>query len=618
KGDYTVNITIKPYLQQKDYLQPFLFVIIEELEKEVKSDELIPGPRVLMDTDIDALEKELKETRENLQAVIEEVESANEELQSNNEEMISANEELQSTNEELQSLNEELHTVSAEHQMKIKELLELNDDMNNYFLNSDIGQVLVDKRLVIRKFTPMATRFVNLIGNDVGRSIVDITNNIKDFDLVNDIKEVMKTNTRLEKEIMTGSNNFCLVHISPYVRIDKTVDGVVINFIDITQTKKLGSIIQGIFDSSASGIIAAKAVRDTSGSIMYFAYDIANKTALEMLRINPKDIKAKKEVAWFDETGDMFTAACIEVANTGATRRYERYLAKSDTWLDVAIAKMLDGLVITFTNVTDKKKAADVITKNYEDLKNASGKLVVTNAQLERSNMDLMQFASVASHDLKEPLRKIETFGNFMKARVVGKLDTQDIAYLDKIIGASGRMKILIEDVLTLSKLSDNELHRDVTDLNHLVSNIINDLEITIKEKKARVIIKDLPSIKAIPGQIRQLFQNLIANSLKFNDKQSPKIVIEAVEINKKIKNGFTLNPEEFIAISVKDNGLGFEEKYKDKIFGIFQRLHGRNYEGTGIGLAIAKRIVENHSGFIHTQSAPGKGACFTILFPKS
>src|SRR5690606_10989138 len=135
--------------------------------------------------------KELTETRENLQAVIEEMETVNEELQSSNEEMVSTNEELQSTNEELQSLNEELHTVSAEHQMKIKELFELNDDLNNYFNNSDIGQILVDGNIIIRKFTPSSKQMINLIESDIGRPLKDITTNLKEVDLAAEVSNVI-------------------------------------------------------------------------------------------------------------------------------------------------------------------------------------------------------------------------------------------------------------------------------------------------------------------------------------------------------------------------------------------------------------------------------------------
>ncbi|MEO6759680.1 MAG: CheR family methyltransferase, partial [Saprospiraceae bacterium] len=204
-----VNIVVKPWLNPKDYLQSFLFVVLEEIKVEKKpAGEVLVSATVSSTTRVEELEAELRETRQSLQSVIEEMETANEELQSQGEEMLSTNEELQSTNEELQSLNEELYTVSAEHQLKIKELIELNDDLNNYFKNSDIGQILVDRKLNLRKFSPAATRMVNLIESDIGRSILDITTNIQQLDLANSIKEVLKTEEPLEREISLDDGRF--------------------------------------------------------------------------------------------------------------------------------------------------------------------------------------------------------------------------------------------------------------------------------------------------------------------------------------------------------------------------------------------------------------------------
>jgi two-component system CheB/CheR fusion protein len=211
-----VNLVIKPYVKQNEYQQAFLCVVLDEdpFEKN-QATKIIAERTISSEERIQELERDLTTTRENLQAIIEEMETSNEELQSSNEEMISTNEELQSTNEELQSLNEELHTVSAEHQLKIKELIELNDDLNNYFQNSDIGQILVDKELLVRKFSPKVTRMVNLIEADIGRSIVDITTNFKDFDLVSSIRNVVTNNNIVERELspLINSTSFVL-HLS--------------------------------------------------------------------------------------------------------------------------------------------------------------------------------------------------------------------------------------------------------------------------------------------------------------------------------------------------------------------------------------------------------------------
>lgn len=610
-----VNITVKPYLRQNEFHQQFLFIVLTDAPgKHV--DEQTSGIELSNVDRVEEMEKELKETKENLQAVIEEIEAANEELQSTNEEMVSTNEELQSTNEELQSLNEELHTVSSEHQQKIKELMELNDDMNNYFRNSDIGQILVDRNLIIRKFTPAATQMVNLIEADVNRSILDITTRISGFDLVSDIRSVMDSLKYIEREIYLESDAY-LMRVSPYVKLDRSTDGVVITFVDVTESKKVESILSAVLDATPSAIAAMRAVRNSRNTIVDFEFLVLNRAVEKQFGVKPEPLKGKKLKELKSSKWEEHFKQYVEVVESGQTRHYEYYDEEQGRWQDVVLVKLMDGLVVMVTDVTDKKKAADLIAQGFEDLKATSKKLRSTNLKLEQSNMDLLQFASVASHDLKEPLRKIQTFGNILLSKVKDKLDPVEMGHLNKIISSSSRMQKLIEDVLTLSKLSNRDLEFEEVDLNSVLSLIKEDLEITIKEKKATLIIAELPIIKGVQGQMHQIFQNLISNALKFTNGKKPEIRITEKPVTKEIAEELRIKSKNYTCISVKDNGIGFEDTYKDKIFGIFQRLNGNTYDGTGIGLAICKKIVENHSGHITARSKLGKGAEFFILLPK-
>lgn len=617
KVDRYVTVIVKPYLQHKDYLQPFLFVILHEEQYPVKvHTQLIPGDADFINDRIRELEGELRDTKENLQAVIEEVESANEELQSSNEEIVSSNEELQSTNEELQSLNEELHTVNTEHQVKIKELIELNDDLNNYFRNSDIGQILLDRRLMIRKFSPAITKQINLIESDIGRSIIDISTNFGNISFINDIKKVVKTGIPTQKEITTNDGSTFLMKINPYIRIDKTMEGVVINFINVSEIKKLTSIIEGVFNSSTSGITATRAIRDENNRIVDFEYIATNLTAENILNVPAGHLIGKTILKEFPEFKKEHFKKFVMVVEEGKSTYFESYNEKTQHWFEVVCVKMLDGLVTTFTDITQKKKAADLLQRGYVDLQKTSDKLLSINHELEQSNFDLLQFASVASHDLKEPLRKIQAFGNLLNARVDTKLDESEKRYLDKIISSSNRMQTLVEDVLTLSKLSNKEIPYTNVNLNKILYRIIDDLEITIKEKKATVHIGVFPEIEAVPGQIHQLFQNLISNGLKFNDKDEAQISVIPYRISEAEAKEYNIDAQNYTGICVEDNGIGFEDHFKEKIFGIFQRLHSNNYQGTGIGLAICKKIIDNHNGFIKAESYLGKGTSFIVILP--
>ncbi len=610
-----INIIIKPYLSQETYTQPFIFIVLNEEFIEHKKafiNKEKPGEEGhFLGMRLEEVEEELRNTKENLQAVIEEVESANEELQSSNEEIVSSNEELQSTNEELQSLNEELHTVNAEHQLKIKELIELNDDMTNYFRTTEVGQILLDKKLIIKKFTPIATKQVNLIESDIGRSITDISTNFINLDFINEIKQTMNSGRSVEKEIQTDNGSVFIMRIAPYLRQDRIIDGVVITFINITEAKRLNDIVGAIFNASTSAITALEPVHNKTGNIIDFQFISANETSKNILGINSKEIVGKRWVADFPGFLGPCFKNLVNINEEGHIANFDCYNETTGMWLEVSAAKMPgDGIVTTFTNITQAKDS-------YKKLQSAANEITQMNVQLEQSNMDLLQFASVASHDLKEPLRKIQTFGNLLHESIKNKLDGKDVTYLEKIIRSANRMQVLIQDILTLSKLSNNDIPYKDVNLNDIIANITDDLDVSIKEKNVKIKSTDLPTIYAIPGQVHQLFQNLISNAIKFNDGISPLITVSEKKITRKQVEELKINADDYICIQVKDNGIGFNPQYTEKIFGIFQRLTGSEYEGTGIGLAICKKIVDNHNGFITAESEEGKGAAFNIILPR-
>lgn len=268
----------------------------------------------------------------------------------------------------------------------------------------------------------------------------------------------------------------------------------------------------------------------------------------------------------------------------------------------------------TFTDIHEQKQANEVLEQKVQE---RTHELSDINRELEISNADLQQFASVASHDLKEPLRKIQVFSSIVRERYKNELNKEVVDYFDKIIASSDRMARLINDLLVFSRLSVNSLF-EKTDLNEVISNILTDLEIMIGEKQATIIVEQLPSLEVIPGQIRQVFQNLISNALKF----SADGVASVIEITQDIVKDMHIDsmPDRhgaYCRISVKDNGIGFNELYLEKIFTIFQRLNPNGkYEGTGIGLAIAKKIIDKHNGIISARSRENEGAEFIVILP--
>jgi PAS domain S-box-containing protein len=236
--------------------------------------------------------------------------------------------------------------------------------------------------------------------------------------------------------------------------------------------------------------------------------------------------------------------------------------------------------------------------------------LEATNDSLRRSNQELQDFAYVASHDLQEPLRKIQAFGNLLQEEYSSQLGEGD-EYIKRIRNAAARMSALIEDLLLFSRVTTKARPFVRVDLNVMVSEVLGDLETRIDDTHATVTVKKLPVIMADPMQIRQLVQNLISNALKFSKPEtSPEVTIRATSA----RRGGKIYAH---TLYVEDNGIGFDEKYLDRIFAVFQRLHTRdNYQGTGIGLAICRKIVERHGGTITAQSAPDKGSTFIVTLP--
>ena len=243
-----------------------------------------------------------------------------------------------------------------------------------------------------------------------------------------------------------------------------------------------------------------------------------------------------------------------------------------------------------------------------------------SNEAMKKTNMQLDQFAHVASHDLQEPLRKILTFSMRLQDTHKEELSADAKYCLDKIENASSRMSKLIRDLLNYSRVLDHKKLFMQTDLNETLKNILNDFELLIQEKKAQIKVAELPIIDAIPLRMNQLFYNLISNALKFSIEEVPPIIniTSRTLSEKEIKRYPTLNPSKpYVEIIFKDNGIGFEQKYSEKIFTIFQRLHDKeNYVGTGIGLALIRKIAENHNGLTFAKAKENKGATFHVILP--
>jgi len=299
---------------------------------------------------------------------------------------------------------------------------------------------------------------------------------------------------------------------------------------------------------------------------------------------------------------------------------------------------LLRAKVAVFTDLYQKnhrliaqEQKLKAINKNLEneikERKASEDKVIELNRQmlenivrLESANKDLDRFAFMASHDLQEPLRKIRLFSDMLHAKYKSILDTDANVHIARIQKSVERMQSLIKDILTFSRISSEKESFEFTNLNTVVQEVLNDMESNVQEKRAQVNLGSLPSIEANPGLIRPLFSNLLGNALKYSRKDVSPVINIRCEINMLAANGNGLKksqPSRYCKIYVEDNGIGFEQEYAEQIFDMFKRLHVSNeFEGTGIGLALCKKIVEKHHGFISARSKVNEGSTFIISLP--
>ena len=356
-----------------------------------------------------------------------------------------------------------------------------------------------------------------------------------------------------------------------------------------------------------------------SSPLMILSYDknlkitTWNKKSEQSVKLKKKDVLGK---FLFDVIPEYHTEEWMNssnhVLNMGQSLHFPKIKIAYDGWGE--------NFMIPLKNNRNEIIGVLSITRDISELVKMNTDIERKNIELEKMNKELASFSYVASHDLQEPLRKIMTFSDRLKVKHKDQLSEDASIYLNKIENAAGRMKVLIQSLLDYSRLLSHDILFQPTDLEDILQNVLSDFEILIEQKKATIKSDKLPVINAIPVQMNQLFYNMISNSLKFSKVGiAPEIRIASKRLTaKEIKKYTGLNPAgEYVELLFKDNGIGFDQKFAEKIFMTFQRLNSTDqYAGTGIGLAISKRITENHSGVIFAESSEGRGSQFHIILP--
>lgn len=395
------------------------------------------------------------------------------------------------------------------------------------------------------------------------------------------------------------------------IMLTRTDDGFVATLHDITSQKKSldqlerqAQLLDGLMNTVQNGISVLEAIRDEAGRLMDFCFLDASQALFNGLGLSRAEVINNRLLALLPGLRDTtIWPICLRVLETGEPRQFEHHYKADgfDQYFDISLARLNDGLVVSYTNISNAKRA--------------QAQLEALVIELRRSNESLDQFAYVASHDLQEPLRKIVSFGDVLQQQFAPELSDSAADLIRRMQGAASRMRTLVRDLLTYSRLTGQPAQFESVPLDQLVGNVMADFSELIKQQRAQVTVNPLPVVWGDSRLLAPLFQNLISNALKFCQPGIPPRVDIMGQV---VENPPTLPGQARCAkIQVKDHGIGFDEKYLDRIFTVFQRLHGQqHYPGTGIGLAICKKVVELHGGTITAESQPQAGATFTVWLP--
>jgi len=374
------------------------------------------------------------------------------------------------------------------------------------------------------------------------------------------------------------------------------------------QRRLLEGFLESIMNTTRNGIVNLQPIKEDS-RVIDFKIAYANTAVNELLHLNSTSLVGERLSALPGLSAlSNLTDRLVNIIHSGKSEPFEfRYeTGASPVWLYIVLSRLEKGLTVTFQDITPLKKYQHELQTKID--------------QLDRSNKNLQQFAYIASHDLQEPLRKVQQFGDLLQVHHGAQLG-DGLQYLQRMQMAASRMSSLIKDLLSFSRISTLQNNTLSVDLTNIVNQVLIDLELTIAETGARIYVPSLPTIIGDPSQLGQLFQNLLSNALKFHKPGVSPIVHITSQLITPNSLPASAKPSQLATayhrIDISDNGIGFDEKYLARIFQIFQRLHSKNeFAGTGIGLAICEKVVLNHGGVITASSQPNQGATFTIYLP--
>ncbi len=591
------------------------------------------------DRRVKQLEAELIGLREDLRSIVEDHEATTEELQSANEEIVSSNEELQSINEELEtskeeleSSNEELMTINQELQVRNEQLSESHDYGQAVVATIREAVLVLDGNLKVKTANKSFYTIFKTQPHEVeGRIIYEAANmewnipRLKDL-LEVKLREVDHINSFELKHVFKGiGEKVMMLNARRIVQRYNGQPVIMLAIEDITEHKQAERLLEEREEwlrNMANNVPVMIWVADADKNFSFL-----NKT---WLAFTGRSLRQETGIGWTEGVHPEDITLCLSTYHRAFEEkqpfsieyRMKRHDGEYRWILNTAVPTFYtDGEFTGYTGSCIEIHDQRLLSEELEHrVYERTQELEEANNNLERTNNELQQFAYVASHDLQEPLRKILTFSNRLKERDANALSASGKEYVEKIRSSSDRMRLLIDDLLNFSRISRYDKKFVLTDLNKVVDEVLDDFDLLVQEKNAIVQVEKLPVLQAIPLQMNQLFHNLLSNALKFTSPgRAPLIHISFKKLPPEdLKKYPKLEPSvEYYIIDLRDNGIGFPQEFADQVFVIFQRLNEKEqYPGTGIGLALCRKIVRNHRGEIYAESSEGSGSVFHVILP--
>jgi two-component system CheB/CheR fusion protein len=535
------------------------------------------------------LRRELSATKEYLQSIVDDKAITLEELSAANEEAQAGNEELETAQEELESANEELNTLNEHLKIGNVELSQVNRDLTNLLESISIPLVMVGRDLRIRRFTRAMEPMLNLIASDVGRSITDLQPQLELRDLRRLLLDAMEGGNRTPRDIRDSHGRWYSLRILPSVGPDGKTDGAVLMLIDIDAAKRGLDFAEAIVETVREPLV----ILNQNLQVMK-----ANKTFYETFRAARQETEGR---LIYDLGNGQWNIPKLRelLENILPARSTLRDFEVTHEFQHVGRKVMLLNASEIF-NPNAQARTILLAIEDATDRKQAEEALRTTNAELQH-------FAYALTHDLQEPLRMVVNFTELLGREYAGKLGEEADTYISYSVEGALRIEALLKALLSYWEVAEREQDSFASvNCGAVLAKTLLNLQVAIAQSGATVTSDPLPTVVAEEVMLMQLFQNLISNSIKYRREETPRIHVSAER------------DAEGWMFAVRDNGIGIDPQDTDRVFGMFKRLHGSEIPGTGIGLALCKKVVERQGGRIWVESETGHGATFKFTISGS